>query len=659
MRGMLAAVLLLVGCPGDPPVQGDQCQTCHVGIEPIHPPSAGMEGRCVVCHGGDAEAKTKEDAHIAVPSDWAAIRTDDLPPAPEGFIKDFASDQLAQVEPAYLRFINPGDIRVVDDTCGTCHPAQAASLKNSIMTTNAGHYMPTRFLAGLQERDALYASHPATDPDCDGSPGTVCETETLVPPPIDEFRAAVATNDGEAIERIAYDHYLSKSCNHCHAAGYGFNDSPHLYRSTGCSACHVVYDKSGTYMGEDEAIPQGRTVYPAAHTITTSIPTETCATCHFQGGRIGLNYRGIRESGSFETPPFAEPWNEAAYRHVAGYYLLDEDTRNDVDETPPDVHYAAGLHCVDCHVGTDVHGDGRLVSTSKVQVDISCEDCHGTIDQPRVPDAAGQFVTAGRGRVLPQLRADDDGNVVLRGKVDGEDHVVPQVATLLQDAGRTAMRAAMGRDETTGFSHTDALTCDTCHTSWNLFCLGCHVTTDMSSSMRDHQTGLRSPGLVSGGREHYSLEHILLGVREDGRIQTVNPSQQVQLTVKDEDGNVVFGSEEDGETIGWFRQRPGVDASLGFAPFFQHTTAGVGNVRTCEDCHRRDASPEELARIRGVYGFGTGEFMLERAGGEAVDALKFLSEDGTSLMDWVHPNTGPVPTDRRDRAIGVILSEQP
>ncbi len=656
---LLSAAILLVGCGGPKPPKGDACQSCHVDIEPIHPESvAELTGQCVLCHGGDRDADTLEEAHVPVPADWAAIRGPDLPAAPDGFIKDFASDQLAQVDPAYLRFINPGDIRVVDETCGRCHPDQSATLKNSIMTTNAGHYMPTRFLADMQGQDAEYASHPATDPDCDDSPGTVCETTTLVPPDIEAFRTALADGDLTAIEGIAYDHYLSKNCNHCHAAGYGFNDSPHLYRSTGCSACHVVYDKSGTYMGTDEAIPKGRTVYPKAHTITTAIPTETCASCHFQGGRIGLNFRGIRESGSFETPPFAEPWNEAAYRHVAGYYLLDEDSRNDVDETPPDVHYQAGMHCADCHVGSDVHGDGRLVSTSKVQVDIACEDCHGTIDQPRVPDVAGQFRTAS-GRVLPQLRSDDDGKVMLRGAVDGQDHEVPQVAQLLADGGSAAMRAAMGRDDE-GFSHTESLTCDTCHTSWNLYCLGCHVNADMSSSMRDHQTGLRSPGLVGGSREDYSLNHLLLGVREDGRIQTVNPSQQVQLTVRDESGAVVFGSEEGGGTIGWFRQRPGVDASLGFAPFFQHTTAAAGNVRTCDDCHRRDDSPEELARIRGVYGFGTGEFMLERAGGaEPVDALKFLSEDGESLMDWVHPGSGPVPADRRSRAIDVVLSEEP
>ena len=66
--------------------------------------------------------------------------------------------------------------------------------------------------------------------------------------------------------------------------------------------------------------------------------------------------------------------------------FLDEDSTNDIDETPPDLHFAAGMHCADCHVGSDVHGDGRLYSTSKQQVDIRCEDCHGTVRQQAAAD---------------------------------------------------------------------------------------------------------------------------------------------------------------------------------------------------------------------------------------------------------------------------------
>ena len=102
-------------------------------------------------------------------------------------------------------------------------------------------------------------------------------------------------------------------------------------------------DRRDYDQGDDEAISNAVPVYPSRHEITTAIPTEQCATCHFQGGRIGLLYRGIREGGFGEVPENAEIWAESAYGHTAGYYILDEDTTNDVDETPPDLHYAAGL----------------------------------------------------------------------------------------------------------------------------------------------------------------------------------------------------------------------------------------------------------------------------------------------------------------------------
>jgi len=661
MFALLLSVLL--GCGGGDTdtgtvLTGEACQTCHNGIEPIH---EDYDIACTFCHGGDATSIVKEDAHVAVPDNYWEVRGTDLPPAAEGYIKDMTPNQLDALGTEYVKFINPGDIRAVDETCGTCHPDQAATVKNSIMTTNAGHYMPTRFLAGFQDRLAIYGAHPAEDLECDPDAyvGTVCSLETLEPDGDAVIEAALADGDVDEIERIAYDHYLAKSCDTCHAAGYGKNNSPYLYRSTGCSACHVVYGKDGVYEGGDQAVPHNLPVYPKEHRITTAIPTEQCATCHFQGGRIGLLYRGIRENGFSETPENAEPWNESAYGHTAGYYLLDEDTTNDFDDSPPDIHYELGMHCVDCHVGSDVHGDGRLYSTSKFQVDIKCEDCHGTIEQRRQPDAAGIYKTSS-GRSLPQLSTDAEGQVVLTGKVDGAEHITPQIADLLGDGGdgTAEMHRAMARDSETGFTHTESLTCDTCHTSYNLFCLGCHVSMDMRLSQIDHQTGKASTGLVRGSRQTYMLDQVLLGTGFDGRVQTVNPSQQVQMSVFDYDGEQVFGgvSEDDPDkAVGSFRMTEGSDANIGFAPFFQHTT--TNKPRTCETCHRKDDSAEELARVRGVYGFGTGEVMLENPDGPHVDVLQFLDDDGNELTEWTHVGTGPVSEDRRNNALSIILED--
>ncbi len=652
------SLLLIAGkCGGNQPDTGneghphaEQCVVCHTGIESIHSP-AGMKAleaapQCTFCHGGIGNVAIKSIAHVRVPDNWAEVRGDALPPADPGYIKDMAPNQLAQLDKAYVKFINPSDVRVVDETCGVCHPNETKAQKNSIMTTNAGHYMPTLFLAGFQDRDAIYGSWPASDPDCTGEEGTVCDVIPLEPPLDDEMEAALAEPDTRKLEEIGYKHYISKKCNTCHAAGYGKNNSPALYRSSGCAACHVLYGKNGVYEGADPMIPNAP-VYPKLHQITTAIPTEQCTTCHFQGGRIGLLFRGIREGGFADVPPNAEPIAETIYGHPPPYYYTDEDTTNDIDETPPDLHYAAGMHCADCHVGSDVHGTGRIASTSKYQVDIRCEDCHGTIDLRRSPDADDVYKTLSE-RVLPQLSTRADGEIILTGIVDGEEHIVSQVADFL--TGSADIHARDGND----WSHTDDLTCDTCHTSYNQYCLGCHVALDMQGQDIDHQTGLASTGLMGGSRDDYDIDHTLLGMGPDGRAMSIMPSQQVQLQMRDYDGNLVFGQDMgDGEILGEFRSTANSDANIGFAPMFQHTTSKGS--RSCATCHRTADTPEETERVRGVYGFGTGEYMFPNPSGPDVDALQFLAPDGTQLTEWVHNGTGPLPEERRDRAMSVVV----
>jgi hypothetical protein len=312
------------------------------------------------------------------------------------------------------------------------------------------------------------------------------------------------------------------------------------------------------------------------------------------------------------------------------------------------------MECADCHVGTDVHGDGRIYSTEKQQVDLRCEDCHGTPRQRVLPGPDGSYYTS-NGRRLPQLATGGDGSVLLIGVMDGEEHDVPQPADILASEDATdEMRRAMAPNEA-DWTHADSLTCDTCHNSHQQFCVGCHVSMDMRLSQVDYQTGLKTHGLVWGKRTTWSLDHLLLAQGPDGRAQATNPSQQVQLSVFDFDGKRVLGGLVDGVEQGQFRSSARGPTNIGFAPFFQHTTSA--KPRSCETCHLSEDTPEELHRVRGVYGFGTGEFMLPNPDGDPVDALQFLDKEGAPLTTWVHVGTGPLAPEVRARAIGVILSE--
>ena len=195
-----------------------------------------------------------------------------------------------------------------------------------------------------------------------------------------------------------------------------------------------------------------------------------------------------------------------------------------------------------------------------------------------------------------------------------------------------------------GFSHADRLTCDTCHTSYNQMCIGCHVSYDLRIDQIDYQTGQSTPGLTRGGRTTFSLKHVLLGTAPDGRVQSVHPSQQLQLAITGSskygtgDGQLLLGGKiSDGKggtrTVGEFRTRDGLSANNGFVPFFQHTTSRAP--RTCDVCHRTADTPQETARVRGVYGHGTGDFMLPSPDGGKVDGLQFL-DAGAIVMRERH-----------------------
>src|SRR5260370_9017466 len=48
-----------------------------------------------------------------------------------------AYTQWLQESQEYIQFVNPGDLRVVDKTCGSCHAAEVRNARTSMMTTGA------------------------------------------------------------------------------------------------------------------------------------------------------------------------------------------------------------------------------------------------------------------------------------------------------------------------------------------------------------------------------------------------------------------------------------------------------------------------------------------------------------------------------------------
>jgi hypothetical protein len=43
-----------------------------------------------------------------------------------------------------------------------------------------------------------------------------------------------------------------------------------------------------------------------------------------------------------------------------------------------DIHLERGMHCADCHFSQDEHGNGQLYGEYGNNIEIECQDCHGT-----------------------------------------------------------------------------------------------------------------------------------------------------------------------------------------------------------------------------------------------------------------------------------------
>ncbi len=84
----------------------------------------------------------------------------------------------------------------------------------------------------------------------------------------------------------------------------GTNDQAGDYRSSGCTACHVVYANdrepkhSGPYakfghggstQSKDPTIPRNEPGHPLQHTFTRAIPTAQCMTCHMHQPNMFMN----------------------------------------------------------------------------------------------------------------------------------------------------------------------------------------------------------------------------------------------------------------------------------------------------------------------------------------------------------------------------------
>ena len=642
------------------PESGEQvagCMSCHEGIEPIREEGSAMlltirgmgaaygdpEG-CVVCHGGNPEGTTADEAHRGTPANM-------LPNGPREFYPD------------------PGSLWVANQTCGQCHPGYAYRLERSLMNTEAGKIQGNLHTWGIPEVQNYQVPWGNYDvEDTDGQEPAIGTAEykqymtEMIEAHPDQFPTDLeqipnpSVSEIEADPKLAGFTYQRQQCQRCHVAVRG-RERRGDYRGMGCSACHILYSNDGHYEGGDPTIDKEEPGHLLTHRIYGTreagrgIPVETCNSCHNRGKRIGVTYQGLME---FEYgSPFGPDGGTQEPLHTKKYLFISDDLHHQIESRPENP--SGGMLCQDCHTTVEMHGDGNIFGTTLAQVEIECTDCHGTPEQfpwelplgfgeefgrnldgegrglatAALPETGFGTPYAAEDGYLLTARGNPFGNLVRRGEAvilhsaTGTDFQVPLLKQIALDGTWRSEDAevAMGRVG----AHVERLECYACHASWVPQCYGCHVQvnfgvdadgnpysdTDWVASGSERTSagqtaesvlgmpGIASPGKVFETRSYLRWEEPILGINGEGRVTPLMPGCQVVFTVFDRDGqpitvNQVARAEDEARAAG----QNHVPLALDMAPVQPHSAQR--KARTCESCHN---NPKALG-----YGISGGVF---------------------------------------------------
>ncbi len=316
------------------------CIECHVGSKDMHTSPNVVLG-CTDCHGGNPmPGLTQLKAHIQSknPIFWQSSANPN------------DSTTLLNHESAdFIRFVNPGDLRVAQQSCGACHDKIIDHVQNSMMNHGAMLWGAALYNNGsVPHKDYRYGQAYGLH----GEPlrlknpyvPTAEETRTngVLPfiDPLPRFNVSQPGNilriferggekqlqlgtpnafepPGKPLRRLSERGLgtlnridpvflgLQKTRLHDPLLGFmGSNDRPGDYRSSGCTACHVVYanDRSpansghwskyghqGLSFSDDPMISKKERGHPIKHEFTRSIPSSQCMTCHMHQGNLFVN----------------------------------------------------------------------------------------------------------------------------------------------------------------------------------------------------------------------------------------------------------------------------------------------------------------------------------------------------------------------------------
>ena len=361
------------------------CVSCHVSTdEPSMHPTRTIRLACTDCHGGDTTVvaqvganpksaeyeQLKKRAHPQ-PNDPALANTSANPPR--------LYTKWLRESYEYVKFVNPGDLRVAAETCGAngCHAPEVLKVKTSMMTHGgmlwgAALYNNGSFPLKNTHFGESYSSEGVPQSMHTVPPPTPEETRLkgIVPEltPLERWEISQPGNVLRVFERGGMkkgeignpdrEEEAGRPDDKLGERGFGTllrtdpvflglqktrlldpllslpgtNDQPGDYRGSGCTSCHVVYandrspQHSGPYapfghLGEsassDPTIAKNESGHPIKHSFTRAIPSSQCMICHVHPGT------------NMETTYFGYTWwdNEAD-----GESMYPRDQHNPTEE---------------------------------------------------------------------------------------------------------------------------------------------------------------------------------------------------------------------------------------------------------------------------------------------------------------------------------------
>ncbi len=328
------------------------CVSCHTSTdEPTMHPTKTVPLGCTDCHGGNSSISVAPGTATNSPEYNSAKEKAHVQPRDPSFKNRSALPERTYTKwlresAEYIKFVNPGDLRVAPETCGAlgCHAAETRAVSTSMMThagflwgaalyNNGGYPTKNAHFGESYDRDGKPQSiktSPKPTPEETRTKGVLPELDPLL-----RWETSQPGNVLRVFERGGRKKAELGNPNREEAPGKpddklsdrgfgtvlrtdpvflglqktrlldpilslpGTNDHAGDYRASGCTACHVIYandrdpSHSGAYAqfghlgfsaSSDPTIPKNEPGHPIKHTFTRSIPSSQCMICHIHPG---------------------------------------------------------------------------------------------------------------------------------------------------------------------------------------------------------------------------------------------------------------------------------------------------------------------------------------------------------------------------------------